>query len=73
MCERDIKLYFWVLHLSESRPGPARVVSTIGREDLLQTCGSVFDRLAKILTGYEITGARSSGIFMGILSGSSSD
>lgn len=27
-----------------------------------------FDQLAKILTGYEITGARSSGIFMGILS-----
>lgn len=26
-----------------------------------------FDQLAKILTGYEITGARSSGIFMGIL------
>ncbi|KAF8364962.1 hypothetical protein HHK36_031412 (mitochondrion) [Tetracentron sinense] len=27
-----------------------------------------FDQLAKIWTGYEITGARSSGIFMGILS-----
>lgn len=27
-----------------------------------------FDQLAKIFTGYEITGARSSGIFMGILS-----
>ncbi|KAL7234574.1 hypothetical protein ACSBR1_018071 [Camellia fascicularis] len=27
-----------------------------------------FDQSAKILTGYEITGARSSGIFMGILS-----
>lgn len=27
-----------------------------------------FDQLAKILTGYEITGARSSGILMGILS-----
>nr|AVI15741.1 NADH dehydrogenase subunit 2 [Nymphaea colorata] len=27
-----------------------------------------FDQLAKILTGYEITGARSSGLFMGILS-----
>ncbi|RYQ84090.1 hypothetical protein Ahy_B10g102994 [Arachis hypogaea] len=27
-----------------------------------------FDQLAKILTGYEITGARSSGIYMGILS-----
>lgn len=27
-----------------------------------------FDQLAKILTGYEITGAPSSGIFMGILS-----
>ncbi|CAK8575661.1 unnamed protein product [Lathyrus sativus] len=27
-----------------------------------------FDQLAMILTGYEITGARSSGIFMGILS-----
>nr|YP_010722478.1 NADH dehydrogenase subunit 2 [Cuminum cyminum]WDV16672.1 NADH dehydrogenase subunit 2 [Cuminum cyminum] len=27
-----------------------------------------FDQLAKILTGYEITGARSSGIFMGIIS-----
>ncbi|KAG2717303.1 hypothetical protein I3760_03G169100 [Carya illinoinensis] len=27
-----------------------------------------FDQLAKILTKYEITGARSSGIFMGILS-----
>lgn len=26
-----------------------------------------FDQLAKILTGYEITGVRSSGIFMGIL------
>nr|ANS54540.1 NADH dehydrogenase subunit 2 [Cynomorium coccineum] len=26
-----------------------------------------FDQLAKILTGYEITGARSSGLFMGIL------
>ena len=26
-----------------------------------------FDQLAKIFTGYEITGARSSGIFMGIL------
>jgi hypothetical protein len=26
-----------------------------------------FDQLAKILTGYEITGAQSSGIFMGIL------
>lgn len=26
-----------------------------------------FDQLAKILTGYEITGARSSGIYMGIL------
>jgi NADH-ubiquinone oxidoreductase chain 2 len=26
-----------------------------------------FDQLAKILTGYEITGTRSSGIFMGIL------
>jgi hypothetical protein len=26
-----------------------------------------FDQLAKILTGYEIIGARSSGIFMGIL------
>nr|UTM92025.1 NADH dehydrogenase subunit 2 [Gastrodia dyeriana] len=27
-----------------------------------------FDQLAKILTGYEITGARSSGLFLGILS-----
>lgn len=27
-----------------------------------------FDQLAKILTGYEITGAQSSGILMGILS-----
>ncbi|KAE9605178.1 putative NADH:ubiquinone reductase (H(+)-translocating) [Lupinus albus] len=27
-----------------------------------------FDQLAKIFTGYEITGARSSGLFMGILS-----
>ncbi|KAH1162975.1 hypothetical protein GYH30_001482 [Glycine max] len=27
-----------------------------------------FDQLAKILTGYEITGAQYSGIFMGILS-----
>jgi len=27
-----------------------------------------FDQLAKIFTGYEISGARSSGIFMGILS-----
>jgi len=26
-----------------------------------------FDQLAKILTGYEITGVQSSGIFMGIL------
>ncbi|WVY93515.1 hypothetical protein V8G54_000137 (mitochondrion) [Vigna mungo] len=40
------------------------------RDGFRSLCASPthFDQLAKILTGYEITGARSSGIFMGILS-----
>ena len=58
--EGGSRLYVFSVVFGPTHPICSMIYGSIG--------ATHFDQLAKILTGYEITGARSSGIFMGILS-----
>lgn len=56
---RGVRLYTFSVVLRFTHPICSMIYGSTG--------ATHFDQLAKILTGYEITGAQSSGLFMGIL------